>query len=169
MAVPYKSAVADPVDYPPAGVASMVFALRYPPEAPLSSHGIYPSQRYMRMVVEGARKAGLDPAALDVLEDLPVARPVHPALRGYYRFAMIASFWLYGNKWRLKFARAVVKPAVFAAFARQETPWRDGRLALARVCSVLFFFIMAPLATLGFLRAALQRRNVLKIALGRPE
>lgn len=155
-----EEVLAHPYSGPP--VRALVFALRNPPQS-FPAH-LHPSERYMRMLIEGARAAKLEVKVVAALEAAPTARMSHPAVRAWSRFAMMGLFFLYRSKRVMLLARRYYRPVIAALYSRREAAIRGGKPGLGRVWTALMLAVLAPCSMLGLLRAIVQRKNVLSIA-----
>jgi hypothetical protein len=175
----YMEVVVEVIPYPahslvqngliPTRVYATVFALRKPPTVPLITRNLYPSQRYLNLLIKGAKDANLDSVYLEHLKAHPVARPVEGRMRGLARFFYIGYFPMTSRKWLTAFARLVFRSAICYIYVRRERAHLARQSALEWLWHAVFVLYMIPLACFGFLKALATGRPVLRIARGLPE
>lgn len=154
LAIPYDGG-------PP--VRALVFALRNPIQAPPL---LYPSARYKNLMVEGSRAAKLDSTVVQKLENMPSARPCHSNIRGFSLFTLIAMFSLFKYNLMMNFIAQYYRPLLASLYSRRERELVNGNNLKGRVWTTALLLAMMPMATLGFVRALSQGRDVRKIASG---
>jgi hypothetical protein len=175
---PYKEVVVEVIPYPthelaqagtiPAKVLATVFALRDPPPVPLVTRHLYPSRRYVNLLVKGAKEAKLDDAYIEQIERYPVARPVSGPMRGLTRFFAIAYFAMPSRKW-LSNIRFLFKGGIRESYARRELAHLAGLHSWEWFWHFALILCLTPLAIVGFFRALTSGRHVMRIARGVPE
>jgi hypothetical protein len=174
----YKEVVVEAIPYPehelvksgkvPAKVYAVVFALREPPTVPLITGRLYPSRRYLDLLIKGSKAVHLDSKYIEFLEAHPVARAPGTSMRGYTRFVFIAYFPMLFSRTIMLALRALYKRPVCLLYTRREIAHERGYLKMEWLWHVLILLWMFPLAVLGFLRAMVTRRPVLRIMKGLP-
>jgi hypothetical protein len=153
----------------PTRVFATVFALRIPPTVPLITRNLYPSQRYLNLLIKGAKEANLDSVYLEHLRAHPAARPVEGRMRGLARFFYIGYFPMISKKWLVAFARLVFRSVICAVYVRRERAHFARQSAWEWFWHAFLVVYMVPLAFFGFLKALATGRPVLRIARGLPE
>eukprot|EP00179_Madagascaria_erythrocladioides_P007866 CAMPEP_0198313984 /NCGR_PEP_ID=MMETSP1450-20131203/4826_1 /TAXON_ID=753684 ORGANISM="Madagascaria erythrocladiodes, Strain CCMP3234" /NCGR_SAMPLE_ID=MMETSP1450 /ASSEMBLY_ACC=CAM_ASM_001115 /LENGTH=255 /DNA_ID=CAMNT_0044017017 /DNA_START=276 /DNA_END=1043 /DNA_ORIENTATION=- len=147
-------------------VKATVFALRYPPQVPLVTQCIYPSERYLKLLIKGCRDADLPTSHLSALEAHPVARPSPSWMKGYARLGGIGIFNCYRMKYGLVAIRHAYKPLLQRLFALRERAFARRQAGWERLWNTLFLCYLLPFVFLGLLIATFQRKPVWKILSG---
>lgn len=120
----------------------------------------------MEILLSGARSANLAPSFVERLEATRVARPLSRPLRGFSFFAIIGMFFLLRWPAVTPLARKYYTPVLARLCSWKEAALQVGMTGRAALLTGAMVAFMLPMACLGFLRAIVQRRNVLKIARG---
>lgn len=147
-------------------VQATVFTLREPQRHSLLAMGLFPSQRYLNLMISGSKAVGLSSKYVEKLEAIPVARPVVGRFRGYARFMTIGLFFCYRSTTLMLLLRRSYRPFLAAVHCRREKASHDKHCVAYFSWTCLLLLTMLPFAVLGFVRALLQRQNVRKIARG---
>lgn len=174
----YKEAVVEAIVYPSVFEASrehldgnsivkaIVFTLREPPRRSLLPMGLYPSRRYLNLMITGSVSAGLSSAYTKKLQSIPAARPVAGRMRGYARFMTMGIFFAYRSQFVMLLVRKSYRPFLAAVHCRREKMLESGRAIPYFLLSIFLVLIMFPFAAVGFVRALAQRQDIAKIARG---
>jgi hypothetical protein len=116
---------------------------------------VYPSIRYVQLIVSGAREAGLDPLYIEKIEQHPVARAVvgRPAVL-VTGLSMYCIFSLLQNRslTRLGFmVKHVVFGALIRVYGRREQAARELDKLGEVLWATILFAMHVPLAIVGFI------------------
>jgi hypothetical protein len=165
---PYQEVVVQVLPYPshqlvqsgavPGRVLAVVFALRKRPLASLASRHLYPSKRYLDLLVKGATAAHLDQNYVGLLKQHPTCRPGSGGMAVLAKFFYIAYFPLLSKKRLAAVVRYLVIKNMCDAYASREHAFLSGDHRVERIWNAVIVFYMLPLACLGFLKAFAEKR-----------
>lgn len=158
-AVVYPSAS---TSLPNTRIRALLFGPRHPPES-LPPY-IYPSALHMRPLIAAARIAKLDPAVVEHLESMPVARALSPRMLGLSRYHFLCSFLIYGFGNPPPGARRWYWPSLLQLFSRREAAMARGEKLGSFLWTCVMVAFMLPFGCLGFCLASfadiLERRRL---------
>jgi hypothetical protein len=171
---PYQEVVVQVLPYPahpltqsgavPGSVLAVVFALRKRPLAPLASRNVFPSKRYLDLLVKGAAAAQLDQNYVELLRQHPTCRPGSSGMAVLAKFFCIAYFPMLSKKRLAAAVHYLIINNLFDAYARREHAFLSGHHRAERIWNAYVVFYMLPLVCLGVLKAFADNRPVFRIA-----
>jgi hypothetical protein len=126
---------------------------------------LHPSARYMTLIRDGARAAGLDDKYQDWLAGMPVARPVSsPVGRQLANLALAGLFLVFQARATQRYAGVVkeaVSPRLVYLYVRREKAAEDGRKVVELLLNVALAAALFPLSILGALNFLFYKARVL--------
>eukprot|EP00180_Rhodochaete_pulchella_P001420 Plantae.Rhodophyta-Rhodochaete_pulchella.ctg2229.p1 GENE.Plantae.Rhodophyta-Rhodochaete_pulchella.ctg2229~~Plantae.Rhodophyta-Rhodochaete_pulchella.ctg2229.p1 ORF type:complete len:237 (+),score=17.52 Plantae.Rhodophyta-Rhodochaete_pulchella.ctg2229:98-712(+) len=133
----------------PETVRAVVFSLRYPPKKALRDRFVYPSKRYHTLMVEAAKKAGLDETYVSKLESYPAARVVDGWEQKWGMRCIAGAFFCFRRKATKLALNRLYKPGLIELYSRRERAHLDGNFATEKFWTVVMAGYMLPMVLIG--------------------
>jgi hypothetical protein len=137
----------------PSRLRATIFALRKAPVVRLAARHIYPSQRYVSLLIAGAKAADLEAIYVNELEQLPTCRTPGEAMTGLSKLLGYGYFPLLKKPRLAAVARVLCIDNMTDAYSRREVAYLEGRLGLERFWNAVLVFYMLPLVCMGYVKA----------------